>query len=517
MSLERLVDLVKLTTKSFEFYNVLKRTSSYIGIKEFTTDLLEKFKINLTNKYEIIVSNDEHYDLIILPYLLPILKTLFFGKIKEPIEKKKKEKFKVLESLSKEESLLYLKIFISSITLLNNLIKLYTSNNKEIKIKDKENKSKPTLPPKVLSKNTKQVDNKIYSVLIFKVLAFLSSYFEEFLMITIEADTFNSFNYFTELLVKNNLNLILMKLVVIFPSEHACALPSITILNKIISIKKEQKEVMANFLKTEDIKSGFKSLFANLYDNSKYFNIYLTFLSNFLDLIPVADLISIFNFKLCNIVFSQYKTGGLEPIHENIINYIKTLLMKKISLPEKEAIVLFTDETFSEMVHIFTNALILILKKIKLMDNLKLCKWLFQCLTHLNTITAILTNINPTNSAIVHKICAERRVPECIIELLSQLNEKKVIINISTVFDKTDLNLLTTKALLFRTLFHCVNLVTFFHSYDIKTIPKLSAEKFYKVIKSIEDNDDKFSPKDIAMVFENVSIIVILIIIRVKS
>lgn len=516
MTLERLIELTKTTNKTYELYNILKRISYYIGLKEFNQELYNKFKSNISFKYELIVNNEETYDVVLIPVFLTILKAIFFSKNRKPIENKpktknNKSKVKTIETIDKEESLIILKNFISSVTLINNLIRIHNTIKTESSTNSKNKATFNKLPPSNSKTNTNNSSTKIsntkhISKILFKLLNFISGYFEECMILTIDNKAHSSFKYFSDLIVKNKVHLIITRLIVMFPNNHQCLLPSATILNKVLLLNKDQKELISKFIKTKENIIGFKSVFASLYDNSKYLNVYITLINSISEFFNPEELALILNLKLVNTIFSQYKNGGLQILHESLINYVKNYLLKRTNVTNNVE-KYYNDETYSEIMYVFSNSLILILKKLKLLDSNSSCKWLFQCLTHINNIATIINNINPNNADAVNKICVERLVPQCIVEVLNALFEKKVFIKINTVFSKTDVSLLATKALLFRTLFHCISLVTFFNNKfeSKKTFPKISAEKFYKVIKHIEDNDDKFSPSDLAVDFEKVS------------
>ena len=215
----------------------------------------------MTTKFETLVNKEDNYDLINIPKFLYAIKLFFFGKSKNTKKDKKLTQThgKNVEFLSKEDSLLYLKNFITSITLLNNCLKNYTMLSK----KSSSNKNK--------GNTFTELD--VYTKLILNTVSFISSYFEEFMMLQLNNENISSYNYFSEIILKNKVQLIIIKLIVIFPMKHQCVLPCKMIINRIICVKKEQKEPIANFIKSKEIISGFRTVFLNLYNNSKFFNI----------------------------------------------------------------------------------------------------------------------------------------------------------------------------------------------------------------------------------------------------
>jgi hypothetical protein len=57
------------------------------------------------------------------------------------------------------------------------------------------------------------------------------------------------------------------------------------------------------------------------------------------------------------------------------------------------------------------------------------------------------------------KICVERRVSELVIDVLSSLNERRMFISIDNSFKRFELISLNTKTMVFRALFHCLQLI----------------------------------------------------------
>ena len=479
VSLKRLIEMLKNCNKTFDLYCILQKLVLSFGKMEFTPELLSLFKNYLTLKLEALMDNENCHDLMNIPLIYFCLRYSLFGKSSKNKDKKKKEKR--LEELSKDDSTLYLKNFVSTISLIITFVKNYNKIKSKVLGSEKE---KPT----------------IYSKLIFTLLSFLSCYFEELFFMNLDNKMFNSMEFYSDLIVKNNFTAYMFIIITLFSDKHECVYPNITILSKVLATKKQVLDDMCKIISKKESLAGFKNIFLNLYDNSTYLNDYINFFMNFKDALTLQDLISVISFKSINSIFSMYKVNLL-PLHENFINFIKHTLQKKQGLQEKEISAIFTNDSYSEIIHVFCNFLILVFNKLRTMETKKIYSWLFKCLSFINTIANIVVNINPNNIAIVNKVSFDRRMPELFVEIFYQLYEKKILLNIDSMFKPTDFNLLTTKTLLFRTMYHIVIQINNLYS-EKKNFPSASAKKLYLYIKHIEDNDEKFSPSDMVSIFK---------------
>lgn len=149
-------------------------------------------------------------------------------------------------------------------------------------------------------------------------------------------------------------------------------------------------------------------------------------------------------------IFISFTMNNFDSVHESIIFLLKALICKKnISLTESDLLEIFS---------IFSFGLVLLRNKIIQMDLAKLCK------VFLNIISIFYTIINQISLIFnkfdkVDKICIDKKIPELIIEVLYSIIEKNIIGCIDKFYDRLDFVLLNTKTLLFRSLFHSINLI----------------------------------------------------------
>jgi hypothetical protein len=234
-----------------------------------------------------------------------------------------------------------------------------------------------------------------------------------------------------------------------------CAYPCTSIIMKIIKLKKEESKNLIQILKQDKFKEVIKQIIKIHSCNSAIMTNIIFIIYHLLEHIDTDDIITMINFQTLKFIFLNFQLNCFDVIHEAIIYLIKGILVKKAISSHSNPP---TDNDYNDIVHIFSNSLIFIRNKVlsQAMDIMKLSRALFNFLTHIYTITNILNNINPNNAEQTHKVCLELRVSELLIDCLYSFHEKKVFTFIETGFDKFDVNLINTKAIMFRSLFHCI-------------------------------------------------------------
>jgi hypothetical protein len=240
-------------------------------------------------------------------------------------------------------------------------------------------------------------------------------------------------------------------------NDSECAYPCTSILMKIIKTKNEESKYLIQILKQDKFKEVIKQI-VNVHNcNSGIMTNIIFIIYHLIEFTDLDDILGIINFNVLRKLFTNFQSG-FDVIHEAIIYLIKGILVKRSTLETN--IMLYNDD-YTDMVHIFSNSLIFIRNKVlsQAMDVMKLSRGLFNFLTHVYTITNILNNINPNNSEYIDKVCLEIRVPEQLIDCIYCFYEKKLFTFIETGFDKFDVTLLNTKAIVFRSLFHCITLL----------------------------------------------------------
>lgn len=226
VSLERLLELFISSTKLYDLYDVLKKLNIFFSKTEFCEVHLEKFKIELTLKFESIVYHSEKYDKILITYILNFLKKVFFfqsknNKKKEPHSKKYIEK----------ESLLLLKNFKNTMVLIKK-----EGLDKEIVFGAVNYIAKNVEEPKNLSFDNKSVDGD---------------------------------KFFIEYLIYNEDHLFLLKCMKDYYSDSLCVWPVSGVINKLLKFRKDQITSIFNFLSKNNMLTIFKEILTFHCNNSQ--------------------------------------------------------------------------------------------------------------------------------------------------------------------------------------------------------------------------------------------------------
>jgi hypothetical protein len=154
-------------------------------------------------------------------------------------------------------------------------------------------------------------------------------------------------------------------------------------------------------------------------------------------------------------IFCTFKSNGFEQIHETLLYIAKNILAKKLEKEsnQDEAV---SDEEFKDLVITLSTALELIkLKVVLCKDFFKLAPLLINLLNYVYIICSLINGFNNKRK----KICIERKVSELVIEVLAALNERKLFVSLDTPFKRHEIMSLNTKTMVFRALFHCLQLI----------------------------------------------------------
>jgi hypothetical protein len=244
---------------------------------------------------------------------------------------------------------------------------------------------------------------------------------------------------------------------------QACIQPITTILVRIVKGKKDQDKDLIAMI--NDNKEIFKKILRIHDCNSLIMSSLLATLYNIIDHIEPENLFYILSFQRLREIFGIFKMNGFDQIHEVILHLVKGILMKKNDQIKKGVndtslgTTNITDDDYVEMITLFSIALQLMRNKVLLHqhDLPRIVKWLASLMAHMYTICNIINNTNLKTKLV--NILIEKRITEWLIDCLNVVNERNAFIAINSVFDSSDLNIINTKVMIFRTFFHCFNLI----------------------------------------------------------
>ena len=172
--------------------------------------------------------------------------------------------------------------------------------------------------------------------------------------------------------------------------------------------------------------------------------------------VDLDTLFSVINFQKLREFFCTFKLNGFDQLHEASLFLLKSILIRKSEKkPKDDTKSCLSDNDFVEIITIFSLAFDFIRYKIFISDSHKIAKSLMSLLNNIYIITNIINNSYQRNV----QICKEKKISENLIEIFYTLNEKNIFSSLDMLFDKKDLNGINTKAMLFRTIFHCLTLV----------------------------------------------------------
>jgi hypothetical protein len=467
-SIDKLLELLSLDkVTKYELYIIMKKLMDYLSKKEFDEKKLNAFKEKLYIILDEIKEKKFLFDKITIPYLINLIKRTFF-KVNKPVASNKNKKVEPL-SFNPQDVEMIKNIFQNCFYLIN-----------------------PEFGPEIAISSLNYINKNI----------------DDNFLLSVQSDKRRicSEEFFLNNIIVKKRFIALCDLLLYMSDNPACALPISSILSKLLRNKKDEVKELIPILKQDRFKQVLKEMLKTHDCNSLIMTNLLNILINLLDFIEIEELFHIVNFTNLKDIFNTFKVNGFDLIHDSTISLIKAILIKKSSNDNKTALTLtLHDSDYSEIIQVFVSAVILIRTKIQMIaDFSRLVKFLYNLLSHVYTICNIINNINEKNEAKAHQVCIEFKMPELIIECFKTLNDKKVFTSIDSGFERNDVNSVKTKMIIFRTLCHCILLIQNLRKIEPACVTKFAAEKFYKTIKIIEDNDGTYNPQNIVKNYEKV-------------
>lgn len=115
-----------------------------------------------------------------------------------------------------------------------------------------------------------------------------------------------------------------------------------------------------------------------------------------------------------------------------------------------------SDDEFREIIITLASALEFIkLKILTCKDFFKLAPLMINLLNYVYIICSMINGFPSKRK----KICVEKRITELVIDVLSSLNERRMFISLDNSFKRYEIISLNTKTMVFRALFHCLQLI----------------------------------------------------------
>jgi hypothetical protein len=106
ITLSRLLELLDIACKKYDFFTILQKIHNFICKKEFTNERLQIFKEKLTIIFENIIDVVDLHDNVIIPFIFDIFRIIFF----KGNEKQKKKKNSNMEVEQKYQDVYMYKI-----------------------------------------------------------------------------------------------------------------------------------------------------------------------------------------------------------------------------------------------------------------------------------------------------------------------------------------------------------------------------------------------------------------------
>ncbi len=431
------MELLLIVKKKYELYQVLKKINHFITTKEFNEDKLNQFK-------EIVISYLEDFltkknDKILITYIFNILKKAFF-KVRD-----------INSNISRSKS----KFF------------------KTDKIVFQVNEKNSELMLKSFNIALKYLRQDLQEDITLSALNYVFKYLEESIALNINGVLSKSDEYYFKYIISKKSYFVFCEVVIKYHEYQACVQPICSMLNKILKNKKDHISDLLEILITDRFKEIFKKIIKIHDCNSIIMCSLFSILNSIMDFIDLEYLTYIISFQRLREIFNIFKMNGFDQIHELIMQLIKSILIKKnekSSIKKNLSYVTdnmvtntpsfnITDDEFIEIITIFSLALQFMRNRILLTDFMKLTRWVNNMMLHLYTICQIINTTNHRSLTRFINFFVEKKITEWIIECLFALDERNIFVGIDAAYQDNDVALINVKVMIFRSLFHCLNLI----------------------------------------------------------
>ena len=531
--LERLIEMLSITTKRYETYYVLNIiTNQHLNSELVLNDSnrLIKLKEELIKLLKLFVNNNNThlYDKILLPFLFTTLLIAFF---KSP--RKKTIKNNIIDedvlttnaSNSNRKNIHYLdknsvssnkSNSLSKIKMLKNTkntiknnntsntsdllklkrcsssYKLSSSNNNIINI---ENNSKLLIEVFDISMNILEISN-VYEVTA-SCMAFIHEFFENDNVLIISENNQKQYyiisNYFLNLVICSiSKHTLISNLFISMFSYQSIIQPITSIIYKIFNnnlifnnkriknnniVKIHSKPIpnqLIDMLTNDNNKNKIKMLFkyqdCNIKIICKMLNI-LSKLTKTKHLYYIQEIFPLNKLKELLLVYNKTLWGD---IHISILNFTRNMLTSEFK--DNDVVCLskinqLNDIEIFELLDFLITCIVLIKKKVFYLEYTKMLNIFLNVLYSINNICNTLLSVTyPKNNNKISLFIINNKLLDHLIDILSYTYNNKMFSSIDDVLDDPVLNI-DTKVYIMRTAYHCLNLVkTYNKIYNINLV-----------------------------------------------
>jgi hypothetical protein len=449
-SLDRLLQLLSTWKdyKKYDFYNLLKRLQNQLSKNEFNEEKIILFKERLNKILEdFCKANKESFDNIILPFIFVVLRKTFYRNVKVAQGPKGKGK----DSASSSKSLRKIDV-------------------DHLKKQAQLNYRSAQLMVNVFKTSFHYIKHEFNKDIILSALNYIYKNIEENKPVPLSEDFSQKENgeeYFINFIVTNKKYFELCELLSFFTSEQACIIPVTSILVLIYKNRKEEAKEITKILSQDKFKMVFKDIL-NMHDHcTLIMNNIITILNSMLEVLKIEELFEIINFVKLRTIFYNFNSNALDSIHENILTFLKDILIKKSKTQSQ----LGDDVIYPEMINIYYQCVLLVKNKALILDLSKCVKSLFSFLNHLYNICTVINNINQNNEKAVQNSCLKIKMVDALIDCLAAFNNRRAYVSVDKVFvSYWEIPSINTKTVLFRLLSQVILFIQNQMKLDVKIL-----------------------------------------------
>jgi hypothetical protein len=443
VNIDKLLQYISKVRKKYDLYHVMRSLYNSVTKKEFDEQKLvsyqEKLVLRLEELYHEVNGDNsaQILDKITIPYIFENLKNIFLKFLKTSMKSKKskiKKDYTYNTIINQDDS-----IMNTSRACDNDLIKKFV----ELLIKTVK-----------IGFDILLLHENLEIEVIISFLNFLCRVVEENFEIEFDLDkNETNFKYsedlFLHLIQHKSMDALMWSLLKNTKNQGIC-LYLTSILSKLI----KKNPSCLTLTKLPNYQELISHIFNTMGNNSLIMtNIFSILLDEAEKLKSEEDFQLITTSKVKEI-FLNFTLNNFDLIHESLLHFIKTLIMKNKNF-------LLNKNDYSDLINLFSCALVLMKNKITHSDTEKIYKWISNMITIIYTIVNLVNSLlkNSDYFNLIEKLCWENKLVDLLIDVFSSFLEKTIFSHLDRYYDRLDINSINLKSLIMRTMFHTVNLI----------------------------------------------------------